>query len=171
LFATGHWIIGLVLLPVLWFTGKITWMLRLIPMIKKAMTQFFKSALLTPAVIEKTNPLTIVCLAAMGNGSDTEYWGLKRLEIGSLPLHPLRPGEVFPCVSVFQSGDADDHWVDFTPRPISWGTADATKLKSLMQKLDAPEIEILKRLVAQGKLPKKTNQLLLLDSRFNPLRG
>jgi hypothetical protein len=170
LFATGHWIVGLLLVPVLWFTGRFALMLRMVPMIRKAMTQFYHSALLTPALIEKTNPLTIVCLAAMGNGSGTDYWGLKRLEIASLPLHPLKRGEVFPCVSVFQSGDADDHWDDFTPRPISWGTADTAKLKQLMKKMDASEIEHLKRLTAQGPLPSKTNEILLLDGRFQPVK-
>lgn len=169
LFATGHWIWGLLLAPLVWFSGKFAWMIRLLPQMKEGVSQLFQNALLTPGIIEKVDPLTILCLAPMSTGMGPPYWGVKRRRISALPFHTIRKGEVFPCVSGFQDGDATDHWSDFDARPIAWGTSDELKIKDLQMKLDAESAAHLQRLMRTGPLPKEPDKVLILDEHLAPL--
>jgi hypothetical protein len=166
---SGAWFWAFMVLFPLWWMRK--WMrhVTLIPRVAHAMRQLFHNALLTPGIIERVEPLTVVCLAPLGNGMGDSYWGLKRLRIRDLPLHEHRVGEVFPCVSGFEEGEADDRWADFIPRPISWGTGDLDKIRDLVVKLGSEGPELLRRCLREGLLPGKQQPLLVLDEGLKPV--
>ena len=169
LFLTGHWVWGALLTPVTWLAMKGARLALHLPRVLAAMRAAYQGALLTPAIIERLEPLTVVCLAALGNGMGGDFWGLKRLQLRSLPVHPLRVGELFPCVSVFERGAAQEHWVDFTPRPIAWGTGDEAKIRDLVVKMGTVEPGHLRRCLREGILPQEVGKVLILDAAFRPV--
>lgn len=165
LFLTGHWILGslaaLLALPLLKTAIIVSiYMPKGLMMVKS----MYRNALLTPGIVVSANPLRLACLAAMGNGMGGDFWGLKVIETGDIPLHDGRVGEVVPCVSVFESGDEVERWADFTPRPISWGTADPAEVRRCLAKLDQDELKRAKELVAAKRFPAESGELLVLDA-------
>jgi hypothetical protein len=161
LYARDHWAWATLLVPVFFWTGRRSLALTFLPRIRRFMTQAFDSALLTVGLIERVEPLSLLCIAELGNGAGRTYYGIKRLSGVELPIHRLRVGEAFPCVSVFESGDHDDRWSDFTPRPIAWGTADQAKIKDLLVKAGNEELDILRSCIAGKKLPEGEALLVL----------
>jgi hypothetical protein len=164
LFATGHWILGslaaLLALPLLKTAIVVSVYLPRGLMMVKSM---YRNALLTPGIVISANPVRLACLAAMGNGMGGDFWGLKVIETGVIPLHAGKVGEVVPCVSVFDSGEEIERWADFTPRPISWGTADPAEVRRCLAKLDQDELKRAKELVAARRFPAEPGKVLVLD--------
>lgn len=139
LFATGHYIWGTLLaIPVL-LAAKFAWkFVCVLLMLPREIRQWYRNALLTPAVVVSLTPLRCLCTASLGNGGEEEYIGVRVLAM-ELPETEAKVGKVLPCVSVFTPGDFDDRWASFDPRPIEWGTDDPREIARCMQKLDADD--------------------------------
>ncbi len=126
--------------------------------------KYFKSALLTPAVVVEEKPLVLVALAPLGDGSGPGYSGLRRVDLYSsgLPVHPHKRGERVPCVSAFERGEGLDRWVCFLPEPISWGTGSRKLIEQCLGRLEDKDFDRLDAFIAQGLTP-KDDELILLD--------
>jgi|GEM_PF-4785796 len=129
----------------------------------QAAARYFKNALLTPGVVVSSNPLAIVVLAPLGNGTGPEYHGLQRLDLRMLPYHDHAPGTRVPCVSAFVPGIGLDRWVCYQPEPIVWGTGNRAKIDQCFDRLGTEDFDRLDACVSKGLLPRDDDELILLD--------
>lgn len=133
------------------------------------LSQAFKNGLLTPGVVVSQEPTALAVLAEMGNGGGRTYYGVRRLNVPSLPAHGDHLETRVPCSSTFQPGDAEDRWAWFSPTPICHGTARASALKQCFDRLGDEPFRQLNALVRQGHVPPDESQLILLDENFQVL--
>ncbi len=136
---------------------------------KKAL--YFENALLTPGVVVSKEPLAIVILGPLGNGSGPEYHGLQRLDLHRLPLHAHEPGTRVPTVSAYYPGVDLDRWVAFNPEPISWGTYKRANIEQCFHRLGTEDFDRLDACIARGLIPKDEDELILLDGNDNKLES
>ena len=157
-------ILGLLALPVLFVASRLPQTLK---------GDAYRNGLLIPGIISNLNPLTITCLADIRTGDDAEevLWGVKEVVVPKLTVHPERLGEQIPCVSLFGETDAKgDHYTNFEPRPLAWGTDDNGIISQARQAIDEDEWLLLPQLaVAYGSSEKNDNGIAYFDADLHPI--
>ena len=153
-FYFGWWIIGAIILVPFVLIALKTWMtVLLFPLIKKRMLQSYELGLATPAlVIENSGKLKLLCLANMLAAIGGEYkYAVKIIEVDTVAPLSGRVGTQIPCASMFEPGPGNYH-VDFSPRPLSWATADKSELNRVIQSMPE-EWDLLVQVYNSGELP------------------
>jgi hypothetical protein len=133
----------------------------------------YRNGLLIPGIISNLNPLTITCLTDVRTGDDTDevLWGVKEVVVPKLTVHPERLGEQVPCVSLFgETNPQGDHYVNFEPRPLAWGTDDNGIIAQARQAIDEEEWLLLPPLaVAYGSSEKNDSGIAFFDAELRPV--
>jgi hypothetical protein len=129
----------------------------------------FENALLSPGIVHSRDPLVVMVLASMGNGSDADYYGISRTDLARLPCHSHEPGTRVPCVCGFASGDEPDRWAAFETDFIAYGTGSAARVEECLARLGDEPFKRLERYLKTGKLPQNANEIILLDGEMTYL--
>jgi hypothetical protein len=130
---------------------------------------YYESALLSPGIIHSRDPLVVMVLASMGNGSGRDYYGISRIDLDRLPYHTHERGTRLPCVCSFIYGDAPDHWAAFNTDFICYGTGDPVKIEECFRRLGDEPFEQLKNSLEGVPLPENADEIILLDAELNYL--
>ena len=157
-------VFGVLALPVLFIASRLPQTLK---------GDAYRNGLLIPGIISNLNPLTITCLTDIRTGDDTDevLWGVKEVVVPKLTVHPERLGEQVPCVSLFGETDAEgEHYTNFEPRPLAWGTDDNGIIAQARQAIDEEEWLLLPQLaVAYGSSEKNDNGIAYFDADLRPV--
>jgi hypothetical protein len=130
-------------------------------------TEYFEHALLTPGMVLSRDPLVVVVLAPMGNGSGPEYYGIARRDLKALPFHQNDRWTRVPCVSRFAPKDGLDRWSFFLSEIVSHGTGDPKEINQCFERLGDEPFRQLEELIHKGTLPKTEEEIVLLDENLN----
>lgn len=103
------------------------------------MCSYYEMGLLTPGMIVNvsTEIIEVLVLAPLGQGTLPDIYGCKKIQIKPLPDTTLAIGEKIPCVSVFYASNSDDYYIDFVPRPVSWGYKDPEISEKAIEAIEA----------------------------------
>lgn len=161
-------IFGVLALPVLFIASRLPQTLK---------GDAYRNGLLIPGIISNLNPLTITCLADVRTSDDEDdetsgiMWGVKQVVVPELTVHSEQLGEQVPCVSLFGETDAQgEHYVNFEPRPLAWGTDDTGIIAQARQAIDDEEWLLLPQLaVAYGSSEKNDNGIAFFDAELRPV--
>ncbi|MCB1097025.1 MAG: DUF3239 domain-containing protein [Verrucomicrobiae bacterium] len=97
----------------------------------------FKNGLLTAAIVNKTDPVELIHIAALSKGFGKIFYGIRKIPYPLFPESDLAPGKRIPCVSVFL--DQKTHsatWHSFHPTPVIFGTQDRIKIGECLKYLE-----------------------------------
>lgn len=174
LFIRGHWIIGLLGLPVSAFSALVSYYMIDNVTVKE---MAYKDGLITPAIIVSTDPIELIAMANMRFSEDgDEVYGCKRIRVESLPLHTLRIGEKVPCASLFL-GKRDGHYKVFNTRPVCWGFDDAGVIERAIESVsDDDDFEFFDNAremlahVESTMINQPYGEIVLFDGHMQPLR-
>jgi hypothetical protein len=172
-FVRGGWLLialGIVLAGLAFLTGLIGLVFVIMALgLYYKNADVYESALLSPGIVSSRDPLVVMVLASMGNGSGAEYYGISRMDLARLPVHSHEPGTRVPCVCGFAAGSVPDRWGAFETDFISYGTGDATKIQECFRRLGNEPFERLEGFLKSGPLPENANQIILLDGAMQYL--
>jgi hypothetical protein len=138
----------------------------------------YKNGLLIPGIITNLAPLTILCVADVRTSGDDEpdeatgiLWGAKQVVIKELTVQPACLGEQIPCVSLFGGTSPDGMvYVAFEPRPLAWGTDNATIIEQARRAIDDEEWLLLPTLAAAYTSAEKNDEdIAYFDSQLRPV--
>jgi hypothetical protein len=146
---------------------------------KKALTEIYTEGLLIPAIIRRTDPLTVIALAPLLAGEGVARYGCREFEVKELPGHALRRNERVPCTSMYAESQNPNYHSHFEIHPICWATDNAAEIQDNIYRIRKPdereyaselpdEWAILDELAE--KLPfNNTGVLYILDEKYQPL--
>lgn len=126
----------------------------------------YTKGLLTPAIVRKTEPLTILAFGTLTAHSDapTRY-GCMEFKVSALPGHKLKVGERIPCAAMYKPGATASYWGYFEVHPLCWATDDMNAVSQNAEHIPAEEWESLENL--SKTLPSADiNLLYTLDENF-----
>ncbi|RFP63920.1 DUF3239 domain-containing protein [Hymenobacter lapidiphilus] len=105
----------------------------------------YRNGLLVPGIITGLNALQLSVVAEVQNGDGPNprgiVWGVNQITVPALSMHPEQLGEQVPCVVLF-GADSDGIYIDYEPRPLSWGTNEPAVINSAHSSIDAEEWEL-----------------------------
>lgn len=124
----------------------------------------FMHGLLTPGVVFSENPLQLMVLANMATNPGSDFWGLRRVDLPTLPVHENRAGVRVPCCATFLDGPESAYWGYCNVDPLCLGTKDVVGLERSLDRITEAEFAFLQRLIDQGEIPHNDQDLLLFNA-------
>lgn len=133
----------------------------------------YSSGLLVPGLLTSVEPLELVVAAEVETGGEDNpqgiVWGVRRVTLPQLTVHPEQVGEQVPCVVLFGSSEAGVY-TNFEPRPLAWGTDDMAVLQAAHAAIVATEWQVLAQLAAlYATSPKNDNDIAYFDAQLQPV--
>ena len=167
-YSTGNWLLATFLfLPVAFFARLFVPNLHNFRHRPEQMLMAFE-AHLSPAVITKLSPLTIVALTDMRGDADEIRYGLQMVESVQLPGHKLEVGEWIPCSVTFHPGEDDEYWGDFEVHPLCWATPDQKVWQEAVKLIDPRLWRKLEAISDQA--PDVENTTFIYDAEMDRIR-
>jgi hypothetical protein len=174
LFATGHWIWGI--LGVI-----VTSFLAVMPFASRYAIQemAYEHGLIIPAIIINTNPIELLVMTSMDTYSgQIPILGVMKMKVKNLPNHTIALNEKVPCVSLFK-GKKKGYHKKFIPRPISWGFKDASIISKTVKVISeeqpdnglfSTDWEILYKLKDKIKKDRSYKTIFFFDINLNEVK-
>lgn len=141
---------------------------------RKNRKKIYHEGWLIPAIIYRTEPLTIVAMASLC--SDVVYapkkrFGCQEFEIGELPGQIIRTGEPVPCACFCITSDNPAYYSQFIARPLCWATGDRSEIQDNIDMISEryPGIWAIMDGLAGKLLFNDVNMLNILDEFYRPL--
>lgn len=105
----------------------------------------YEEGVATPAIVTKTEPLTVYALGNLDYSGENQIYGLKWFELGKIPGHQLRVGERVPCAAMFDESKERSQFRRFRIHPYCWATGRKEVLEEKILEIGEKEWELLKR--------------------------
>ena len=141
---------------------------------RKNRKMIYSGGWLIPAIIHRTDPITIIALASLGNDEvdvPRQRYCCQEFEMEELPGHIIRRGEPVPCACFCITSDNPAYYSQLIVRPLCWATGDLREIQNNIDMISEREPKLWKILYGlAGKLPfNNVNMLYILDEDYRPL--
>lgn len=104
----------------------------------------YEEGVATPAIVTKTEPLTVYALGNLDYSGENRIYGLKWFELNQIPGHKLQVGERIPCAAMFDEARERRQFRRFRIHPYCWATGQIGILEEKIQEIGEKEWELLK---------------------------
>ena len=110
---------------------------------KNYLRMVYEDGVATPAIVTKTDPLTVYALGNLDYSGENRIYGLRWFELKELPGHQAAVGERIPCASMFEESKERPQFRRFRIHPYCWATDQNTVLEDKIREIDEKEWELL----------------------------
>lgn len=110
---------------------------------KNYLRMVYEDGVATPAIVTKTDPLTVYALGNLDYSGENRIYGLRWFELKGLPGHQAAVGERIPCASMFEESKERSQFRRFRIHPYCWATDQNTVLEEKIREIDEKEWELL----------------------------
>ncbi|WP_373263060.1 DUF3239 domain-containing protein [Hungatella hathewayi] len=111
---------------------------------KRYLRLVYEKGVATPAIVTKTEPLTVCALGNLDYSGENQIYGLKWFELGKIPGHQPRVGERVPCAAMFDESRERSQFRRFRIHPYCWATGRNEVLEEKAQEIGENEWDLLK---------------------------